>query len=375
MISGLIFYRRITFPTDNDYNTHIHYAYLILRGIQNGDISDVPALNLAHPGLQVLLVVLFIFPFRMAGLHGALILVLTGTQILTALILYFGWFENRHLNNNQWQRLFWSLTLSFVAPVMLLQLLDNKFYFGYIGLANYHNPTVVMLRPLALLSFLLASRMFTNARSSNGSIIFSAVLIVLSALIKPNYALTILLALAGMVSLYWLAKKNIDWRMLIYGFVLPAVITLALQWVFLFLVSAEAGEGIFWMPFEVESGFSEYLFPKFFLSILFPLSVYLIYFRDVIKKSDMQLAGLTFLAGAAQMYLLAEGGERLFHGNFRWSAQIALFLLFAVSARYIYHQTVMQKMKGKLIPVVLYMVHLLAGAAYYLHTLFLSGYG
>ena len=59
VISGLIFYRRIAFPTDNDYNTHIHYSYLILRGILNGDISGVPALNLAHPGLQVLLVGLY----------------------------------------------------------------------------------------------------------------------------------------------------------------------------------------------------------------------------------------------------------------------------------------------------------------------------
>ena len=375
VISGLIFYRRIAFPTDNDYNTHIHYSYLILRGILNGDISGVPALNLAHPGLQVLLVGLYIFPFRMAGLHGSLILVLTGTQILTALILYFYWFENHQSKSEQWQRVFWALTLSFVAPVMLLKLLDNQFYFGYIGLANYHNPTVVMLRPLALLSFLLASKIFTGVRSSDRSIIFSAVLVVLSALIKPNYALTILLGLAGMVAFYWLAKKKIDWRMLNFGFILPAVLSLASQWVFLFLLSAEAGEGIFWMPFVVESAFSENLPLKFLLSILFPLSVYVIFFRDVIKKSDMQLAGFTFLAGAAQLYLLAEGGERLFHGNFRWSAQIALFLLFAVSARYLYRQKVMLQWKGKFITGLLYMVHLLAGVAYYLYALFSPGYG
>lgn len=374
IFSGLIFYRRIAFPTDNDYSTHILYAQLIVEG----NITEVPDLNLAHPGLQFLLVGLHFLSGRVLGFYGLLIIVLAGTQVLTALVLYFLWFGDGGSNGDQWLRAFWSLTLSFVAPIMLLEIWDGQYYYGYIGLANYHNPTIVVLRPLALLSFLLAARIFSSERSTAKAIMASALLIVLSALIKPNYAITILIGLAGVAAIRWLNKQPLDWRMLILGFGLPAVIVLGAQWLFLYVEAGQGGEGIYLMPFKVESAFSGNLLLKFLLSILFPLSVFLFCFRDAVKKVDVQLAGLAFLAGAFQMYFLAEGGERLFHGNFRWSAQIALFLLFAVSARYLYQRMGKQNsggVKGKYVASFLYLAHLIAGILYYLHTFFSTTYG
>lgn len=370
-LSGLIFYRRIALPTDNDYSNHIMYSQMLL----SGKISKIPASILAHPGLHILLAGLFAFTHHLTNWDGLLIFVLAATQVLIALVLYFFWFEPTP--GKRWRRVFWSLTLSLVAPVMLFAFEDHQYYFGYIGLANYHNPTVVILRPLALLSFLFAIRIFTQAHNSNRSILISAVIILLSALVKPNYAITILIGLAGLVVVYWLFKKPMDWRMLIFGFGVPAVGILALQWVFLYLRSGNPSEGILLLPFQVESAFSKNLLPKFLLSILFPLGVALIFNRDALQKVELQLAWLTFLAGAFQMYFLAEGGDRMLHGNFRWSAQIALFLLFAASARYLYllpPKTALNQGKARWFANCLYLAHLFAGAAYYLVTFFTKSY-
>jgi hypothetical protein len=74
---------------------------------------------------------------------------------------------------------------------------------------------------------------------------------------------------------------------------------------------------------------------KFLLSILFPLLVYIFYFKAAIKTLYLNLAWAVFTFGAAYMYLLAEGGERLAHATFTWSAICALFILFIVSTAFL----------------------------------------
>lgn len=131
-------------------------------------------------------------------------------------------------------------------------------------------------------------------------------------------------------------------------------------------------------PFQVESAFSNYLCLKFLLSILFPFVVTMINLRRTIDRTDIQLAWLSFLIGAAQMYLLAEGGERIYHGNFRWGAQVTLFLLFALHGRYFARNIHVYKSLPKREAVIIYMTymaHLLAGFVYYMYTFISADYG
>jgi hypothetical protein len=373
VIGGAIYFRRIVYPTDNDYSTHVLYTQQML----DKKYEDVPDINLGHPGLQLLLAGIHLLTFKKLGLYGSLIVVQTLTQALTALILYFFWFEGDEGRGNNWIRAFWSATLTIVAPVMLLAFMDKKYYFGYIGLANYHNPTIHLLRPFALLSFILAARAVRQAHSTKLLVLVSSLLIVLSALIKPSYAVIILPGL-GLVTLLRLYKKEpLDWTMLILGFALPAGLVLLAQWIFTYILESGGG-AIGFHPFEVESAFSDYLFLKFLLSALFPLSVLFIRYRDFMREPELQLAWFTFIIGAAQLYLLAEEGDRFYHGNFRWGAQISLFLLFAVSVRQILRLesiTGLMRRSDKLIFYGTYLAHLAAGVAYYIHVFISPGYG
>ncbi len=366
LISAPVYTYRIMNPTDNDYGSHIQFALELLRDQQ------VPSYTLAHPVIQVLLIGILWITRGRVGLWVGLILIQVEAQVLTAFILYF-WFGRLPGRWGDVRRAAWAITITIVAPVMALAPVDGLYYYGYIGLANYHNPTIHLLRPFALVSFLFAIRALENSRSPFWMVLVSAGLVILSALIKPNYALCILPALALLVGIRILRKLPVDWRLVLGGFVFPACLVLAVQgWI----TYAEGGS-IILLPFSVESAYSQYLLPKFLLSIAFPLGVLLVFFPQIREDQEMLLAWAAFAAGALQMYLLAESGDRLEHGNFRWSAQIGLFLLFAASARFLLRRAPAvgkSRMKHWLLVLVTYLPHVTAGAAYYLYSITSKGY-
>ena len=150
---------------------------------------------------------------------------------------------------------------------------DKLFYLGYIGLATYHNPTIHLLQPVALLSFLLAVRVLTSFCSSWKVVLSSTLLIIFSALIKPNYLLCILPALGLMVVIRLLWNKPVDWRLLIAGFLAPGTLILLVQLFLTYYLPGNDASSIIFDPLAVMRGYSGYLLPKFFLSILFPLAV------------------------------------------------------------------------------------------------------
>lgn len=373
VISGAIYYKRIAFPTDNDYSLHVLYAQQFV----DGDFQKIPPFNLAHPALQILLAAIHYASFKQLGLYASLMIVQTITSILTGLILYF-WLGERDGKTWNWERAFWSISLTLVSPFILLALQDGQFYFGYIGLANYHNPTIHMLRPIALLSFVLAVRVFSQRRASGLEISASVGLLILSALIKPNYAICVLPALGIIAVLRYYKKRPVDWRMLSLGFILPAGIILAIQWIIGYALAPGEAVPILFRPLEVERAFSSNWLAKLLLSTAFPLIVTLFNFRQLIGKTNFQLAGLSFIIGAAQMYLLAEGGDRFFHGNFRWGAQVTLFLVFAVVVRYISQQKILKgiiKDRRSAACSFVYFAHVLAGIVYYVRVFIFPEYG
>jgi hypothetical protein len=367
LISAPVYTYRIMNPTDNDYGTHIQFALDLIRG------QPVPLYTLAHPVIQVLLIGILWITRGKVGLWVGLILVQVIAQVLTALILYF-WFGQ--LLGQGWdaRRAFWAVTLTIVAPVMALLPVDGNYYFGYIGLASYHNPTIHLLRPFALVSFILAVRSLEAPRSPLWMVFASALMIAFSALIKPNYALCVLPALALLAVARLLRKIPVDWRMVLGGFVVPACLVLAVQGI----VTYSDGGSIIFQPFTVEAGYSGYLPVKFLLSIIFPLCAAIIYAPKIARQPEMLLAWAAFAAGVLQLYLLAESGGRLEHGNFRWGAQIGLFLLFAATARLHLKSTARigkERFKQCLFVGIAYLPHVIAGVVYYVHVITSKGYG
>ncbi len=396
-VSAPVYIQRILTPTENDYGTHIIFTQRILSSLSHPQRPDwPPTFALAHPLLQIIIGLIYWAGRGHIGLWETGVLVQVLAQIAASLGIY-AWLGPLEGRWGQARRIFFALTLTLVAPVMLLAPLDGQFYFGYIGLASYHNPTVHLLRPFALASFYFALRTFSHPRNPAWMAWLSAALIVAGALVKPSYAMTVLPAMALLAAWRLWKHQSLDWRLLIWGQAVPAVLILGLQTVLIYLVPDADRSGITLAPFQVESGFSQYLPLKFLLSTLFPLALLLFIWLHSQKRSgdfagtaslqnlqshsfplplgrgqgvgllSLRMAGISFGCAVLQLYLLAETGQRFFDGNFRWGAQITLFLLFVFCIRWLLREGQALRSWQRWLLYTFYAFHLAGGIAYYLY--------
>jgi hypothetical protein len=363
--SFAVYHFRIMTATDNDYSYHILVAEKLLRH------EPIQGYDLSHPMLQIAQIGLLLISRNTINLWEGTILLMVGSNILLALGIYF-WFGKLKLKSGDWLRAFWATTLTFAAPIMIFAMTDGKYYYGYIGLANYHNPTVQLLRAFALPLFILALQVFIKPKNPNWMTAASALLVIISTLIKPNLAICLLPSMVFFSGLAILQKKIIDWKLEILGFIIPAGITLIGQYFVSYSGIGNVDTQIIFAPLVVESAFSEFLLPKFFLSLFFPLVILILFNKTIFKVFEMQLAWFTFLLGVIQVYIFAESGSPLFHGNFRWSAQITLLILFIASARFVYQrwgELKMQLLKEKIIVYLAYLPHVVGGIVYFIYCL------
>jgi len=226
-----------------------------------------------------------------------------------------------------------TLALLIVTPILLLVVLDAHVYLGYIGITTYHNPTIILLRPIALLHFGYVVHVFDNQPISKRTLALTAILTILSTLTKPSYTICLLPSLAILAAYKCVTKQRLGWKFLLVGIIVPSLVVLL--WQYAFTYGSLGEQDVFFAPFDVMASWSGYLLPKFMLSAMFPLCVLVFYFKEVIKDNRLVLAWIMFLCGAFYTYFLAESGSRGIHGNFWWSGQISLFILFWISTLFV----------------------------------------
>ena len=136
--------------------------------------------------------------------------------------------------------------------------------------------------------------------------------------------------------------------------------------------------GILFAPLLVYAKLSNQLLLKFVLTILFPLSVLMLYWKEAIRDRYYNIGLLLFAVGAIQSYLLAEDGLRMFAGNFFWSGQLGLFLWFVVSMRFvlkkIFSNTPQPRQSMKLAAIyAAFTLHVVSGLVWYAAETFVPG--
>jgi len=273
---------------------------------------------------------------------------------------------------------FLTIALLLVGPVLLIAPLDGHYYSGYIGINVFHNPTMLLLKPLAVVSFYYAAIYSRGEQSTPKHIALSGLITILAALAKPNFTICIIPALLVMTALLLKRGNKPDWRMLIGGFLLPAAGVLLVQYLLAYSTAQidvvnEGKSSIILAPFAVMKGFSSYFILKFFCSFLFPLGVALNFPSLVKRDAGLLLAWFSFLFGAAYTYLLAESGSRMTHGNFVWSGQITLFILFIMSTLFLLRQAAsaggwvdsLRHDRKFLVSSILFSMHLASGLVFY----------
>jgi hypothetical protein len=342
----------------SDYPAIMKYAQHFTEGI-----TDVPDYHLAHFAWEILVIAvnnLFRISFRTSAY-----LVTLFSIVATALVIYF-WLEStlRASGLSLWWGVLAAIGLNLVTPLSLLASIDRKFYLGYIGITSYHNPTIILLRPLALLQFIFALRCFQKAGSMWWQTGIAAAVTLLATFAKPSFAICLLPTMGFVAAYRWLKKQTVHWQLFFFGFIIPTIIMLT--WQFLLAYGSPEQSGIFFYPFGVMAGLSGYLGLKFLLSILFPLLIAILFFPEVVRDIRMALAWLNFLFGASYSYFLAEGPPRTLDGNFIWSGKITLLILFCVSTLFLIERIKAIRWKSILLGAV-WASQVVSGIVYYYH--------
>jgi hypothetical protein len=217
-----------------------------------------------------------------------------------------------------------ALALLVATPVTFPSWAARSLYHGYLGLAVYHNPTMLLLAPLAIALWWTAARALDGTRVPAVAL---ALLTVASALAKPSHLIALLPAAALLALLFLRSARPPAWRTLVAALALPAVVVLVAQFAFHF----GGGGALAWAPLQAMSYRDASLLGRFLLSVLFPL-VALLAFPRLALGRPLLLALLTFALGAAYAYLLVEA-DFVSARNFSWSAQSALLVLFVAVVR------------------------------------------
>jgi hypothetical protein len=239
-----------------------------------------------------------------------------------------------------------AMCATLAAPITILTLALNKMYFGYIPLALYHSPTMVLMKPLALLHFYFASRSLLRQQLRATDYVRDILLLILVTLAKPSYTLCLVPAAIVFICMEKFFRRPASLQYLVFGIVLPSAILLMWQYFFFFVAGVSdpmvqvtsiefrpfaavlcvAGHGPQWFVLASVAG-------RLVMSIAFPLTV-LVAFRSKLQhRSEYWFAFWLFAFGNAYFYLLAETGRNIFNLNFLWGASISLFIWFVASLR------------------------------------------
>ena len=210
----------------------------------------------------------------------------------------------------------------------------NAWLFGYFPPNQWHSPTTLFSKPFALLLLGLGPAVVWSShgtRAGRTRMLTSAVLVVVSVLVKPNFTMAFLPALSVLAVLHW---RHTDWRWLGLGFALPAVAVLGWQYNVAYALNTEGASVILAPLHDIGLQSPTDLITlgwRLVASVLFPVTA-VACFSSVRADRRVLLGWATFVIGVAIGYLLAEGGRLAGSGNFLWSGQLAAFVLFVASA-------------------------------------------
>lgn len=281
---------------------------------------------------------------------GAIIMTLTYLATMTVILWYLLGAARSRLTNSLLAALgALTIGLMLVAPINLFT--PDNLYFGYFAPHVYHNPTVNMMKPFAVLLFIAVVPLFRAKQPLSWRWLPAyGALTAACLLAKPSFVLALLPALA-LLALYRMVRRQaVHWPLLIGGVVIPAGALLAYQ-----TVTWTSGGGIgvdFLYVFRewtlhYDAQAASGLLPKLLLSIAFPLAVYGLHLRSAGRDLAFNLAWLIAAVAIVYAYFMVDYTV-VAAGDFNWSSQIAMLILFVAAAGFgVRHYTQLWQAQGR----------------------------
>ena len=230
---------------------------------------------------------------------------------------------------------------SLVAAPILPDGEPGLYLIGYFPPNAFHNPTMLVAKPLLILVFACAVASVTRTgQASWRELSLTAVSVILLGAAKPNYLGCVVPVVIVIAVWKHAAKRDISLAR-VAAICVPAMLTLGAGYAL--YRSQPLGEGgVIVAPMRVVALYAP-VDPQSIVryvgaSVAFPLAVVALWPRATWRMPSIRMAWATTIVGLLISYLLAEDGPRLDHGNFLWTGQMAVFVLFVVTAMFLNRQ-------------------------------------
>ncbi|WP_022756290.1 hypothetical protein [Butyrivibrio fibrisolvens] len=248
--------------------------------------------------------------------------------LLFTYILYFKYMYKK-LENYKFKAFslsFLAGLLIFIGPIYLPIL--NHYYLGQFTANVWHNPTTIVVKPLAFIVFQLFCEIFEKKeiQSLKRYLLFGG-LLAFSIFLKPSFIQCFLPAVViiCLVDFFFVTRTNLLKYICIAISVIPAgILTIIMG------RNSTSGFVIKINPFFVWSQYSNNCVMSLLVSIAFPLTMFwLLYHLYSIKKKincRIVLAWICFVVALLQFILFdqVENGQSQLFGDFLWAVYISV---------------------------------------------------
>ena len=206
-----------------------------------------------------------------------------------------------------------------------------RYYQAQCGANPMHNPTILIMRPFALVSILLYYKFITREekdRKSYAYLFGFAVFMMLSILAKPNFAVVFLPAMGLQTLFYMIKNKDLLYGIKLLVAVIPSAVLLIYQQKFM------TSNTVAFSQFAIKFGsFSEFT-PKevLFVSLVtFPVPILLFNLRYFRENKLYQMSMIALLVGWIQMFFFTNGPSGDFSWGYDMAVQFATFMSLVVA--------------------------------------------
>jgi hypothetical protein len=204
----------------------------------------------------------------------------------------------------------------------------EHYYLGEVPPNVWHNPSTILLMPLAVGLF-WASLLFLRDGDSK-YFWLSLILGAFNIVAKPSFILCFL----PVFPLFAFTRFGRDQRMWRAILLASAILgMLGLQYLYVYVVdpsgsSTTSSSGIKIAPLVVWNSYTSDIPRAILASYLFPIVALMLGRKVVWQRCSVRYAAALAAVGLVEYALLAEGGARAMEGNFTWQAIVTQYILF-----------------------------------------------
>ncbi|MDU1892309.1 MAG: hypothetical protein E6767_16615 [Dysgonomonas sp.] len=359
----LILYSLVFRMWDQDFNAHCIFALEMVQGQKawSGNF------------LFYWLIGLFSFFGTDISIYKMSLVIL----LALASTVRFGWsqFQIEKIGlfpSNKGKSIFYTaiigLSLLFIFAIPVATYLEyGKYYIGNFVPNVWHNSSIIMLFPFAVILFYESFKQIEQFQTKRNLIILA--LIIVSVFIKPSF----FFVFGAVYPLFLLIRYKFSkefWYSIIPVFLGGVCVLLQYYIIYISAESSGSDSSVIIAPFLAYTEYTELKYLPFTLlcSFLFPIVYFIMNYKKMIKNRLWWYVIVSLFVAMSIYFTLAETGERAAHGNFFWQIVICVWLLFFQSLIFLLKDIKAEGMNKKNIWLVsLYALHVIAGGGYLLN--------